>query len=78
MEKLPHYNFSWTVSLQNWTQFGRGYGPVARQKEEEEDLIQDIMYNFSYQDLIIVLQGISISKVPWPVTFVLIKHLVFQ
>jgi hypothetical protein len=28
MEKLPHYNFSWTVSLQN---FGRGYGPVARQ-----------------------------------------------
>jgi hypothetical protein len=27
MEKLPHYNFSWTVSLQN---FGRGYGPVAR------------------------------------------------
>jgi hypothetical protein len=19
MEKLPHYNFSWTVSLQNWT-----------------------------------------------------------
>jgi hypothetical protein len=31
MEKLPHYNFSWTVSLQNRTQFGRGYGPVARQ-----------------------------------------------
>jgi hypothetical protein len=31
MEKLPHYNFSCTVSLQNWTQFGRGYGPVARQ-----------------------------------------------
>jgi hypothetical protein len=31
MEKLPHCNFSWTVSLQNWTQFGRGYGPVARQ-----------------------------------------------
>jgi hypothetical protein len=28
MEKLPHYNFSWTVSLQN---FGKGYGPVARQ-----------------------------------------------
>jgi hypothetical protein len=28
MEKLPYYNFSWTVSLQN---FGRGYGPVARQ-----------------------------------------------
>jgi hypothetical protein len=28
MEKLPHYNFSWIVSLQN---FGRGYGPVARQ-----------------------------------------------
>jgi hypothetical protein len=28
MEKLPHYNFSWTVSLQN---FGRGYGFVARQ-----------------------------------------------
>jgi hypothetical protein len=28
MEKLPHNNFSWTVSLQN---FGRGYGPVARQ-----------------------------------------------
>jgi hypothetical protein len=28
MKKLPHYNFSWTVSLQN---FGRGYGPVARQ-----------------------------------------------
>jgi hypothetical protein len=28
MEKLSHYNFSWTVSLQN---FGRGYGPVARQ-----------------------------------------------
>jgi hypothetical protein len=31
MEKLPHYNFSWAVSLQNWTWFGRGYGPVARQ-----------------------------------------------
>jgi hypothetical protein len=29
MEKLPNYNFSWTVSLQK--QFGRGYGPVARQ-----------------------------------------------
>jgi hypothetical protein len=28
MEKLPHYNFSWTLSLQN---FGRDYGPVARQ-----------------------------------------------
>jgi hypothetical protein len=28
MEKLPYYNFSWRVSLQN---FGRGYGPVARQ-----------------------------------------------
>jgi hypothetical protein len=28
MEKLPHHKFSWTVSLQN---FGRGYGPVARQ-----------------------------------------------
>jgi hypothetical protein len=28
MEKLPHYNFSWTVSHQN---FGRGYGPVGRQ-----------------------------------------------
>jgi hypothetical protein len=28
MEKLPHYNFSWIVSLQN---FGRDYGPVARQ-----------------------------------------------
>jgi hypothetical protein len=28
MEKLPHYNFSWTVSLQN---FGRGYGPVVRE-----------------------------------------------
>jgi hypothetical protein len=28
MEKLPHYNFSCTVSVQN---FGRGYGPVARQ-----------------------------------------------
>jgi hypothetical protein len=28
MGKLPHYNFSWIVSLQN---FGRGYGPVARQ-----------------------------------------------
>jgi hypothetical protein len=32
MEKLPHYNFSWIVSLQNReTQFGRDYGPVARQ-----------------------------------------------
>jgi hypothetical protein len=38
MEKLPHYNFSWTVSLQKTekhiierTQFGRGYGPVVRQ-----------------------------------------------
>jgi hypothetical protein len=28
MEKRPHYNFSWNVSIQN---FGRGYGPVARQ-----------------------------------------------
>jgi hypothetical protein len=43
MEKLPHYNFSWTVSLQKIcemlcleissrrTQFERGYGPVASQ-----------------------------------------------
>jgi hypothetical protein len=32
MEKLPHYYFSWKVSLQKQrTQFGRGYGPVARQ-----------------------------------------------
>jgi hypothetical protein len=32
MEKLPHYNFSWIVSLQNReTQFGRGYEPVPRQ-----------------------------------------------
>jgi hypothetical protein len=30
MEKLPQ--LFWTVSLQNWTQFGRGYGPVERQK----------------------------------------------
>jgi hypothetical protein len=28
MEKLPHCNFFWTVAFQN---FGRGYGPVARQ-----------------------------------------------
>jgi hypothetical protein len=31
MEKLPHYNFSWTVSKNRETQVGRGYGPVARQ-----------------------------------------------
>jgi hypothetical protein len=32
MEKLLHYNFSWTASLQKQeTQFGRDYGPVARQ-----------------------------------------------
>jgi hypothetical protein len=33
MEKPPHYNFSWTVSLSKnrETQFGRDYGPVARQ-----------------------------------------------
>jgi hypothetical protein len=33
MKKLPYYNFSWTVSLSKnrETQFGRGYGPVARQ-----------------------------------------------
>jgi hypothetical protein len=33
VEKLPHYYFSWTVSLSKnrETQFGRGYGPVARQ-----------------------------------------------
>jgi hypothetical protein len=33
MEKLPHYNFSWIVSLSKnrETQFGRGYEPVARQ-----------------------------------------------
>jgi hypothetical protein len=33
MEKLPHYNFSWAVSLQN---FGRGYGPVSRQTNSLE------------------------------------------
>jgi hypothetical protein len=39
MEKLPHYNFSWTVSLQNReTQFGRGYGPVARQTNRRRRL----------------------------------------
>jgi hypothetical protein len=32
MEKLPHYNFSWqSLSKNRETQFGRGYGPVARQ-----------------------------------------------
>jgi hypothetical protein len=43
MEKLPHYNFSRTVSLQNWTKFGRGYGPVARQtnRRREENVLLD-------------------------------------
>jgi hypothetical protein len=37
MEKLPHYNFSWTALSKNReTQFGRGYGPVARQILELE------------------------------------------
>jgi hypothetical protein len=33
IEKLPHYYFSWTVSLSknSETQFGRDHGPVARQ-----------------------------------------------
>jgi hypothetical protein len=31
MEKLPHYNFSWIVSKNRETQFGRDYGPVVRQ-----------------------------------------------
>jgi hypothetical protein len=33
MEKLPHYKFSWIVSLSKnrETQFGTDYGPVARQ-----------------------------------------------
>jgi hypothetical protein len=33
MEKLPHYNFFWIVPLSKnrETQFGRNYGPVARQ-----------------------------------------------
>jgi hypothetical protein len=31
MEKLPHYNFP-GQSLSKNTQFGRGYGPVERQK----------------------------------------------
>jgi hypothetical protein len=40
MEKLPHYNFSWTASLQNWTQFGRGYGPVARQTNRKKNRLR--------------------------------------
>jgi hypothetical protein len=31
MEKLPHYNFP-GQSLSKNTQFGRGYGPVEREK----------------------------------------------